>query len=52
MRYLRALAVAAVVMPLVLGTGCVTKQAYDKDIQVERDKTVKAMKERDQAGLT
>jgi len=51
MRYLRALAVVAVLVPLVAGTGCVTKQVYDRDVQVERDKTVKAMKERDQARI-
>jgi chromosome segregation ATPase len=51
MRYLRALAVAAVVVPLVAGTGCVTKQTYDRDIQVERVKTVGATKERDQARI-
>ena len=51
MWYLRALAVAAVAVPLVVGTGCVTKQTYDKDIQVERDKTVKVMRERDQAKI-
>jgi len=49
MRYLRALAVAVVVVPLVAGTGCVTKQVYDRDIQVERSKTVQALKELDQA---
>ncbi len=49
MWYLRALAVAVVVVPLVVGTGCVTKQTYDRDIQVERDKTIKAMRELDQA---
>ena len=51
MRYLRALAVAVVVVPMMMGTGCVTRQAYDRDIQVERDRTVRAMKERDQARI-
>ena len=42
MWYLRALAVAVVAVPLVVGTGCVTKQTYDRDIQVERTRADKA----------
>jgi predicted RNase H-like nuclease (RuvC/YqgF family) len=49
MWYLRALSVAVVVVPLVVGTGCVTKQVYDRDIQVERAKTTQANRELAQA---
>jgi predicted RNase H-like nuclease (RuvC/YqgF family) len=49
MWYSRALFVAVVAVPLVVGSGCVTKQTYDRDIQVERDKTVKAQKDFAQA---
>jgi chromosome segregation ATPase len=51
MQHLRALAVVAVVVLLALGTGCVTRQQYDRDIQVERAKTIQVMKERDQARI-
>lgn len=49
MRYLRGLALAAVAVALLAGTGCVTKQVYDRDIQVERGKTAKALKDLDMA---
>jgi predicted RNase H-like nuclease (RuvC/YqgF family) len=49
MLYSRALALAIVLVPLAAGTGCVTKQEYDRDIGLERAKTVQATRERDQA---
>jgi hypothetical protein len=51
MWYLRALAVAAVAVPLVVGTGCVTKQTYEKDMQAEHDKTVKVTRDLNQAKI-
>jgi predicted RNase H-like nuclease (RuvC/YqgF family) len=49
MWYLRALSVAVVAVPLVVGTGCVTVHQRDLDVQAERDKTVKAQKDLAQA---
>ncbi len=51
MWYLRALAVAAVALPLVVGTGCntVSKTTYDKDVMAAQKKTASVQKQLDQA---
>ncbi|MGD1000372.1 MAG: hypothetical protein ABSA67_06700 [Candidatus Brocadiia bacterium] len=51
MWYLRALAVVAVAVPLVIGTGCssVSKAKYDQDIMAAQKKTDAAQKKADAA---
>ena len=51
MWYLRALAVAAVAVPLIVGTGCssVSKATYDKDVMAARKKTESVQRQLDQA---
>jgi putative ABC transport system permease protein len=50
MWYLRALAVAAVAVPLAVGTGCstVSKAKYDKDVMAAQRKTDALQKQLDQ----
>ena len=51
MWHLRALAIAAVALPLVVGTGCssVSKTTYDRDVMAAQKKADAAQKQLDQA---